>query len=171
MTSRLPIFALALLGACGEPSDQASVGNQSVDASAAPEAVQARRAPDGAKMEQSADASTLNFTSADGEARLHATCGGKPALLSVHVPSFTAIDSEDRLAFGIGSEPVTLVADPTRQRAGEGVRAEGPVPDGFLAMVTGATQVSANYGAQNIGPFEWPSRAAADAFARACLSG
>ena len=87
--------------------------------------------------------------------------------LIVNAPHFTPIGSEDRFAFGLGDEPVTMVADPTLQ-PGPGVTAETPVPDNFAAWWRGAGRISALYGTQRVGPHPAPEPALADDFLRSC---
>ena len=90
--------------------------------------------------------------------------GGK---LIVHAPAFSPIGSEDRFAFGLGDEPVTMVADPTLQ-PGPGVTAEGPVPENFAAWWRSADRITALYGTQRVGPHPVPPAAVADAFLESC---
>jgi hypothetical protein len=88
--------------------------------------------------------------------------------LVVTVPAFEPIGSEDRFAFGLGEEPVTLVADPTRQTPGAGVVAEGPVPEDFAALIGAAQAVSALYGTQQAGPHAAPPDALKRELVAAC---
>jgi hypothetical protein len=105
-----------------------------------------------------------------GDARMEVACLASPARLTVEVPGFTAIGSEDRFSLGLGEEPVTLVADLSRPN---GVAAEGPIPANLEALLRNAGQVTALYGTQRIGPVEPPPPQLIDAFAEACerLSG
>lgn len=91
-----------------------------------------------------------------------------PNRLVVRAPSFTPISSEDRFSFGVGGEPVTLVANPYEQTPGAGVVAEGPVPAGFAALWTGADRISALYGTQQVGPHVAPPEPLRRRFLAAC---
>ncbi|WP_324749542.1 hypothetical protein SH591_13345 [Sphingomonas sp. LY54] len=114
-----------------------------------------------------AQGASLRLVGADGRTMMSVRCESDPARLTVSVPSFTPIGSEDRFAFGVGDEPVTLVADPTRQQAG-GVTAEGQVPDGFADLLARARTMSALYGTQRVGPEPIPADRL-EAFARGCV--
>lgn len=122
----------------------------------------------GLKWESAGGGSTLHLVNPDGSLRMSVACTGTPAKLVVNVPSFTPIGSEDRFAFAVGQEPVTLVADPTRQRAGTGVTGEGPVPDNFSALLSEAGQIGALYGTQQVGPHIPPPRELVSSFLEAC---
>lgn len=122
----------------------------------------------GVKWESADGGSTLRLVNPDGSLRMRIVCSGTPAKLVVNVPSFTPIGSEDRFAFAVGQEPVTLVADPTRQRAGTGVMAEGPVPGNFAVLFGEAQQIGALYGTQQVGPHMPPTRELVASFLKAC---
>lgn len=96
--------------------------------------------------------------------RLFCPAGGKSLL--VNVPGFRPVGSEERLSFGSGGEPATLVADSRGDRQRGGVTGTGEVPDNFASLVSGP--VSASYGAQRSGPHPAPPRALSSAFAAAC---
>lgn len=122
----------------------------------------------GLKWEGAGGGSTLRLINPDGSLRMRMTCTGSPAKLEVNVPSFTPIGSEDRFAFAVGQEPVTLVADPTRQAAGAGVTGEGPVPDNFAVLFGNAQQIGALYGTQQVGPHIPPPRELVSSFLEEC---
>ncbi len=117
----------------------------------------------------SGEGTALRLTAADGSLLLSIACLGTPAQLVVSAPGLKPIGSEDRFSLGLGEEPVTLVADPTRQGKG-GVTAEGAVPAGFDELLEEAKQVSALYGSQRIGPHPAPIEALKEALAKACAS-
>ncbi|MFC7499074.1 hypothetical protein ACFQRC_07545 [Enterovirga sp. GCM10030262] len=94
--------------------------------------------------------------SADGSLVLSIVCLAGPTRLAVNVPGFEPVMSEDRFAFGLGEEPVTLVANPYEQDARPGVTGEGPVPDNFEALLNAAGDVRALYGSQQTGPHAPP---------------
>jgi hypothetical protein len=153
--------------ACGsEPAEQRPVeAAQVTPEPSGPPVVQQAQPEQKAKgsqphVEVETVASGLRFDNPDGTLRMSIVCEGSPAKLVANVPSFTPIGSEDRFALAIGQEPVTLVADPTRQRPGAGVRAQGPVPDNFPALLAAADQVGALYGTQKIGPHALTKEAA-----------
>ncbi len=103
------------------------------------------------------EGTALRLTGKDGEVRMSIACIGDPPRLVVNVPDFRPVMSEDRFALGLGSEPVTLVANPYEQEARPGVTGEGPVPDDFPAFVDAAAEVRALYGAQQTGPYPAPA--------------
>jgi hypothetical protein len=158
-----------LLAACGPAANDTNLsgGVEPPEPSGAPAPV-APAAPE-ADWESAADAqgASLRLVGADGRTTMSVRCESGPARLTVSVPSFTPIGSEDRFAFGVGDEPVTLVADPTRQQSG-GVTAEGRVPDGFGDLLAGARTISALYGTQRIGPELIPAERL-QAFVQGCV--
>jgi hypothetical protein len=154
----IPILLLTTCGGSG--GDQPSTENRlDVPVPSGPPVVQ--------QIDEKAPAARL--TEAGGDVLISIACLSKPARLVVTVPSFTPIGSEDRLSFGIGSEPVTLVADPTRQPQ-QGVTGEGAVPGNFRDLLKEQKQISAVYGSQNSGPHPAPPEALSEALARACAS-
>lgn len=116
----------------------------------------------------SGEGATLRLNNPDGSLRMSIACLADPGRLVVAVPSFTPIGSEDRFAFAVGNEPVTLVADPTRQRPGAGVTGEGPIPDDLASLLAGANEIGALYGTQRVGPHIPPPAELAGGFAEAC---
>ncbi len=174
------VAAFLLLAGCGAPANDNRAESGIADddnASAAavqppePSGAPAPAVPEGpkARWENGGDdkVATLSLLGADGRMTMRVQCEAGPARLTVSVPSFTPIGSEDRFAFGVGSEPVTLVADPTRQQAG-GVTAEGSIPEGFAELLNRARTMSALYGTQRIGPEPIPAGQIAT-FARGCV--
>jgi hypothetical protein len=163
------VAALMLLAACGPAANDTNVSGavQPPEPSGAPAPVVP--AEPKADWESAADAqgASLRLVGADGRTIMSVRCESGLARLTVSVPSFTPIGSEDRFAFGVGDEPVTLVADPTRQQSG-GVTAEGRVPDGFGDLLAGARTISALYGTQCIGPEPIPAERL-QAFAQGCV--
>jgi hypothetical protein len=108
----------------------------------------------------------IRFVGKDGGVGFSIFCPEVGGRLLVSVPSFKPIGSEDRFALALGQEPVTLVADPTRQKSG--VAAEGAVPDKFKALLEKAETIGARYGNQQIGPHPAPPKALLEALAREC---
>jgi hypothetical protein len=109
------------------------------------------------------------LTEPGGRLLLSLFCLETPSRLAVSAPGFLPIGSEDRFSLGLGNEPVTLVADPTRQAKG-GVTGEGAVPDNFAETLRAAAQVSALYGTQRIGPFPAPDEALKEALVQSCAA-
>jgi hypothetical protein len=150
--------AIALAGCGSEPEEQRPVEETQVtpEPSGPPVVQQVEPEQKGANSQSDVEVESvgggLRIDNPDGTLRMSVVCTGSPSKLVASVPSFTPIGSEDRFALAIGEEPVTLVADPTRQKAGSGVRAEGPVPDNFPALLAAAGEVGALYGTQKIGP-------------------
>jgi hypothetical protein len=110
----------------------------------------------------------LNLRDGGGTLLISLDCTARPSHLSVHVPGFSPIGSEDRFALGLGTEPVTLVADLGRGKSGTGVRAEGPVPERLESWLSAAREISALYGTQRSGPHPPPQAQLAASFASAC---
>ena len=104
----------------------------------------------------SGEGAALRLLSADGSLVLSVACLAGPTRLAVNVPGFEPVMSEDRFAFSLGEEPVTLVANPYEQDARPGVTGEGPVPDNFEALLNAAGDVRALYGSQQTGPHAPP---------------
>jgi hypothetical protein len=174
----LPLLLL-LLASCGS-APEASQRDNEIDVpvpSGPPVAQQADAVPSSAPRHSSpawesaasGEGTALRLTSADADLLLSIACLGTPARIVVSAPGLKPIGSEDRFSLGLGEEPVTLVADPTRQGKG-GVTAEGAVPEGFGELLEEAKQVSALYGSQQIGPHPAPVEALKEALARACAS-
>jgi hypothetical protein len=153
-------------GAADLPEPSGPPVAQQVDADAPPPPLPAAPAWESAA---SPEGTSLRLTQADGTLLLSIACVGRSARLVATAPGLSAIGSEDRFSLGLGSEPVTLVADLAGE-APAGVTAEGPVPDGFEKLVDEAKQISALYGTQRIGPVPAPSEALKKALAKACAA-
>jgi hypothetical protein len=97
---------------------------------------------------------------------LNLACLYAPQRMRITVSSFTKIGSEERLSFGAGDEPFVFVAQ--LDEAGPGVAAEREVSLDLVERLLNAAAVSANYGAQNVGPFTAPPREVAETFAATC---
>ena len=171
---RLLAVAVLLAGGCGSPSKNDQVVEvpepsgppvaQQVDDTAQP-----LPTPSAAVWESAAsgEGMSLRLVQPDGKLVLSIACLGRPARLVATVPSFTAIASEDRFSLGIGSEPVTLVADPTRQKQ-PGITAEGAAAEDLDRLFADADRISAVYGRQQVGPHPAPDAALKEQFIRAC---
>ena len=117
----------------------------------------------------SGDGTALRLMADDGTQRLTIACLGSPKRLVVNAPDFEPVMSEDRFAFGVGEEPVTLVANPYQQDVRPGVTGEGPVPGDFAELLEGAGDVRALYGSQQAGPYPAPPAALKEQLVKACL--
>lgn len=172
------ILAMVLtLAGCGEGADESNVPARTPDLpepSGPPVVQQVERDADAPQSEAgwdsiaSGEGTALRLNDADGALAMSVACLANPARLVVNVPSFSPVGSEDRFALGLGDEPVTLVADPTRQELRPGVTAEGPIPQNIEALLAGAERWSANYGYQNGGPYPAPPNEATALLATAC---
>ena len=157
------LLPMALLACGSESAELRPVDNVQVtpEPSGPPVVQQAEPEEKAPAVEVKSVGGGLRLDNPDGTLRMSIACSGSPAKLVATVPSFTPIGSEDRFALAIGQQPVTLVADPTGQKAGAGVRAEGPMPENFAALLGPADQVGALYGTQKIGPHPLTKEAAA----------
>lgn len=121
--------------------------------------------PDAPQLAWSATDAALMLRDAQGAIVLALACEENPARMSVEVPAFREIASEERLSFGADDEPFVFVA---QLGAPSGVKAESAIPDDLLARLERAQSVTANYGAQYEGPHPAPAPEQAAAFAATC---
>jgi hypothetical protein len=170
-----PLALLALLAACGGPGQpKADRGVDVPEPSGPPVAQQVNASPPPSlpsaapswESAVSGEGTALRLTESGGRLLLGIACLGSPARLTATAPGFSAIGSEDRFSLGLGQEPVTLVAN-LKSREG-GVTAEGAVPDDFGALLDRASEISALYGTQRIGPVPAPPEALKEALAQVC---
>ncbi|HEY0625171.1 MAG TPA: hypothetical protein VGD10_00400 [Allosphingosinicella sp.] len=167
----LATLCVGLIAACAEehraPADQAG-GVELPEPSGPPVVQQAephREKPSEAEETAwSAEGGALRLMSGD-KVLLTLRCNG--GNLAARAETFKPIGSEDRFSLGLDDEPITLVADPTRQ-SGPGVTAEGPAPDNLSTLLGSARALSAVYGTQQVGPHPAPSTQAAAALAANC---
>jgi hypothetical protein len=174
---RRSAIALLLLAGCGSQTKSDKVVEvpepsgppvaQQVDDTAQP---LPKRSVPGWESAASGEGLALRLVEPDGKLVLSIACLGRPPRLVASVPSFTAIASEDRFSLGLGNDPVTLVADPTRQKP-PGITGEGAVTEEFDRLFDGADQISAVYGRQQVGPHPAPQAALKEQFAKACQGG
>lgn len=164
------LFTLPLLPACAEEAPPANnEANVELPQPSGPPVVQQAEPELNKPQAQaasgwSAEGGALRFGEGEAASLILRCRKGK---LIVTAPAFKPIGSEDRFSLGLGNEPVTLVADPTRQ-SGSGVTAEAPAPDDLQALLGNSGQVSALYGTQQAGPYPAPSPQAAGALAAGC---
>lgn len=156
---RAVVVAGLLLAACSGDAD--SPGGDARHPEDAAAAAQWR-------LEQAAESATLILASgAAPEIRI--ICSATGQQLSVNVPDFKPIGSEERLSFGQSGEVVALVADVRGDSARGGVTGSSSTPDNLEQLLAGP--VAASYGAQTSGPHPTPPPELASEFARACSSG
>lgn len=172
-----PLLILCGLAACGAPADEP--GNAAVDVPvpSGPPVIQQAEAevPDTSLPVQGlhwesvsgGDGAGLRLIAPNGGLVMSLSCRPGSGQLVAQVPGFSAIGSEDRFSLAVGEEPVTLVADPTRQ-AETGVAAEGPAPEDFADLLGKAQRIGALYGTQRIEPQEAPPERQLRAFAESC---
>lgn len=166
---RLPILiaGLALLAACSEEPSAEREAVELPEPSGPPVVQQVQEeARPAASPAPAASASAPELrVSQGGTLLMRLSC---PAgQLTLQVPGFTPIGSEDRLTLGIGEEAVTLAAD--LERPG-GVTGAAPAPDNLAALAARARTLSAVYGAQQAGPVPAPPPARWQALLAACRS-
>jgi hypothetical protein len=113
----------------------------------------------------------LRLTGPDGMLQLSIACLAHPPLLSVTVPGFEPVMSEDKFVLGLGDEPIVLVADPYEQEPRAGVTGEGPIPADFAALLREATEVSALYGYQKTATLPAPPADQRELLGRVCGQG
>lgn len=153
---RAVIAAGILLGACNRPADLPGGNAQHPDDPAAADAW---------RLERAAEGPGLILTSGLGP-KMRIFCDAAGQQLSVNVPAFEPVGSEERLSFGQGGEVVALVADVRGDPARGGVTGSSAPPDNLAQLLAGP--VAASYGSQTSGPHPAPPAALADAFAAAC---
>lgn len=177
MKVRLLAAAMLLVGGCGSQATNEKVVEvpepsgppiaQQVDDTARPLPTRSEPVWESAA---SGDGMSLRLVRSDGTLVLSIACLGRPARLMAIAPGFTPIGSEDRFSLGIGDEPVTLVADPTRQNQ-TGVTAEAVAGEDLDRLLDDAVRISAVYGSQRIGPHPAPVAALKAQLAEACAGG
>lgn len=106
----------------------------------------------------------LAFVDAGGAERLSLAC--RDGQMTVAVPEFERIGSEDRLTVGAGDEAFAFAAD--LQAPGDGIIAGGAADADLLARLARGEPVSAIYGQQTIGPLQAARPAALAPFAALC---
>lgn len=152
--SALAIVAALALATCGQSADAPAP----VDEPAAEAATWTSVSSD--------EGTALAAQNGAGDIVLNLACLHAPERMRITVSAFNAIGSEERLSFGADDEPFIFVAQ--LQEAGPGVAAEGEVSLDLVERLSRAQTVSANYGAQNVGPFPAPPTDQVEAFATAC---
>lgn len=104
---------------------------------------------------------------AEGDRQIfHLACTTAPAQVQIIVSNASVIGSEERMTLGVADEAFGFVAD--TERTGPGVLATGAIDPAFLEHLARTTEISAVYGAQQIGPWPAPSQAQRDDFVASC---
>jgi hypothetical protein len=94
------------------------------------------------------DRAAIDFVDSDGVPAATLRCAA--GSLSIQVPGFRSIASEDRLSIGTDEEAFALVAD--LAAAGPGVTASGPPDSDLLNRLGRGYPLFASYGRQSVGP-------------------
>ncbi|CAN5715602.1 hypothetical protein BH23GEM6_BH23GEM6_24520 [soil metagenome] len=110
---------------------------------------------------------TLLLTDASGASVLSISCREEPRTMTIDVEKFQPVSSEDRMSVGAGDEAFVFVAD-LADTTTSGVRAHAPTSEMFLEHFQRATQISASYGAQTVGPHMPPDPSDTKRFVGAC---
>ena len=173
----IPVMLLALIGACnGRPSDDADsgpplempTGDQGLPAAAEGPTEREPDSVDASWAFVATDTgSALVLAGSMGEV-LRIACGGSPLQMTVDVPAFESIGSEERLSLGLDDEPFVFVAQVTPPPP-SGVHAEREPDESFLRLFANSGTLSAVYGAQRTGPHAAPDQEDANSFVNACL--
>lgn len=167
----IPLLGI-MLGGCGTDDGAPPADAGSSTGAAAPDTV-APRGDGGASQPEAAwNASVTNVgaglaLSANGIELLRMACVRESREMTVEVPSFRSIASEERLSFGLDDEPYGFVAQVTPPPPG-GVFATRPIEEAFLTDLQAAKQISAIYGSQPIGPFRAPDADQLEVFVGGC---
>lgn len=103
----------------------------------------------------------------EGDAQLfHLACLSQPARMTVQVPAFRVVGSEERLTLGVDDEAFGFVADTMSDQPG--VRAEAAIDPEFLRRLPLSDDIGAMYGSQQAGPFPAPPDDLTEGFVTAC---
>lgn len=171
----LPLFFGACgAGSSGETGAISETADSTIDLeqSAVPDDIDTSRAPETDTtwtFSVSNAGAALSLRGAEDEV-LRIACGRSPHILTVDVPGFSSIASEERLSFGVDGEPFVFVAQVTPPPP-SGVHAEREPDEEFLELFVAARMVSAVYGSQTTGPHMAPDSADAALFVDACVQG
>lgn len=162
MRPRTGMFLLATLAlaSCQQAEPPANETGNMAEPSPAPSPAS------GWVLETGSAGAVLRFVEEGGAAAVQFFCPAAGGSLTVNVPGFRPIGSEERMTLGSGGTAVLLVADARGDAARGGVSGEGPVPPELDAILAGRPGV--NYGASNAGPFAVVPAATRKAFVGAC---
>lgn len=166
----MPLLGI-MLGGCGTDGAPAADAGSSTEA-AAPDTVAPRGDGGGSQPDAAWNASVTNVgaglvLSANGMELIRMACVRDSREMTVEVPSFRSIASEERLSFGLDDEPYGFVAQVTPPPP-RGMFATRPIEEAFLTDLEGAQQISAIYGSQPIGPFRAPDADQLEVFVGGC---
>jgi hypothetical protein len=87
--------------------------------------------------------------------------------MTVDVPGFSSIGSEERLSLGVDDEPYVFVAQVTPPPPA-GIHAARPIDEDVLTTLQEARTISANYGSQSSGPHAMPDSTTLEGFLSGC---
>lgn len=156
---RAAVVAGLLLAACSQATDSPGGDARHPDDSSEAAKWRIERADDGPELVLASGPATS----------IRLICSATAQELSVNVPDFEPIGSEERLSFGHGGEVVSLVADVRGDGARGGVTGSSALPDNLERLLAGP--VSASYGVQTSGPHPAPASELTSEFIRACSIG
>lgn len=178
-TSLIPILTLILAG-CGTseaPGSDRETGSSEEaatvdDASAALVDLSPEESGPGGDTAEIWDGTVTNVGAglvlrAAGAEVLRMACIRESGEMTIDVPAFRSIGSEERLSFGFGDDSWVFVAEVTPPPP-SGVHAARPIDDDFLEAFSAAQEISAVYGSQRTGPHVPPDSAPLDLFVSAC---
>jgi uncharacterized membrane protein len=155
-----------LVGACGQGDQAEEIELPAEPVSGlTPESV-AQPGKPGWNLQSSGEGTALALIGAGGRTITRLFCPTGTHRLTVNVPAFRPVGSEERMSFGSLGEAAPLVADSRGDVQRGGVSGTGLVPDNLAALVGGP--IGVNYGSQHSGPHPAPPAQAARAFAAAC---
>ncbi|WP_142847138.1 hypothetical protein [Telmatospirillum sp. J64-1] len=103
---------------------------------------------------------------ADGLPVMSIACLAGTGELSVHVPGFTRIPSEDRLSIGFGDDSIALAVD--LRSPVPGVTGSQTLSRDILAQIRSASMIGALYGTQFTGLHPAPDAADVERWAGSC---
>lgn len=157
MRASLAVVVLLVLAGCGQPEAPPSPAHTPAPPAPAVPASDDPAAP-------AADGSPLVFVDGDGSPAATVDCSLEG--LTITVPGFRAIASEDRLSLGTEGEAYTLVAD--LAAPGPGVTASGSPDADLVDRLARSEALFARYGQQTVGPLTAPSPAGLQTLVAVC---
>jgi hypothetical protein len=154
----LALASLLLLAACNQPAEQAPAET--------PKASEPAPTPSLAKpLAWTAGQGAIVLQEGGADVLRIACTGGQ---LLVHGERFKPVGSEERMSIGAGDAIAVLVATPADDRTPPTVKGEGDADPAFLAALGEGRKIAVNYGYQNMGPYDGPPAAMAQAFVAGC---
>lgn len=144
-----------------------SQGEGSTDESVVADSGETGQAESGWALQSEGEATSLAL-GPSAEPILRLSCNSSETRLTVNVPAFRPVASEDRLSFGSEGEAIALVADPAGDSQRGGVSGETATPGSIETLLSGPVTVS--YGAQSSGPHQTPPEDLVAQFAEICMA-